>query len=140
MKVVLLENIRGIGRVGDVKEVNDGYARNFLFPRHAARPVTEGILKDVASAKAKKIEAVAMAKDQAQELAKTLAGTRVELTAKASEKGKLFAAITHVTLNGREFTLPEPIKTTGEHPVVLDIADGISAKITVVVTIGRSLL
>ena len=44
MKVVLLDNIKGIGRVGDVKEVSDGYARNFLVPRKLARGVTEGIL------------------------------------------------------------------------------------------------
>jgi large subunit ribosomal protein L9 len=137
MKVVLLTNIRGIGHVSDIKEVNDGYARNFLFPRKAARPVTDGILKEVATTKAQKLQAATQSRDQAQALAKTLSGTRVELTGKASPKGKLFAAITQVTIDGRTFTLPEPIKTTGEHPVLLELTDGITASVTVVVTAER---
>lgn len=133
-KVILLQNIRGIGQVGDVKDVNDGYARNFLFPRKAAKPLTEGTLKDVNATKAKKLEIQAMAQKETQELAQQLTGTTIELTGKASEKGKLFAAISEVTAAGHTFKLPEHIKTTGDHPVVLELAHGISASVTVRVT------
>ena len=137
MKVILLDNIRGIGHIGDIKEVNDGYARNFLFAQGKAKPATAGIIKDVASLKAKKLQTVTLAHEQAQELAAQLSGSRIELTGKANAKGTLFAAIPEVTINGRVFPLPKPIKTIGEHPIVLELTDGISASVTVVVTPGR---
>lgn len=134
MKVILLQHIRGIGRVGDIKDVNDGYARNFLFPRQAAKPATDGIVKEVTAAKAKKLELADMHRQELQALAKELTGTRVELSRKANQKGTLFAAIPDITVNGRVFALPEPIKNTGEHPVSLKLGDGVSADVTVVVT------
>lgn len=134
MKVILLSNIRGIGHVGDIKEVSDGYARNFLFPKGAAKPATEGIIKDVSAGKAKKLEVAAMARHQIQELATALSNTRVSLSGKANQKGTLFAAIGEVTINGRTFRLPEPIKSTGEHPVLLKLAEGITTEIIVIVT------
>lgn len=134
MKVILLENIRGIGQVGDIKEVSDGYARNFLLARGKAKPATEGIIKEVSATKNKKLELAAMAQSQLRELAANLSGKRVELTGKANQKGTLFAAIPEVTIDGRAFKLPEPIKTTGDHPVVIELGSGVTADIVVVVT------
>ena len=134
MKVVLLDNVRGIGRVGDVKEVSDGYARNFLLPNRKAKPATEGIIKEVLATRAQKIQVASMARQQLQELAATLSGTRVELSGKANQKGTLFAAIPEVTIDGRIFRLPEPLKTVGNHSVRLELAGDITADIIVVVS------
>jgi large subunit ribosomal protein L9 len=146
MKVVLLDNIKGIGQVGDIKDVSDGYARNFLFPRNAARSASEGVLKDVQTLKLKKLQELALAKDKAQELATKLAGIQLELTGKANDKGTLFAGIeahhvadavtsaAGVKISPDMVKLPEHIKTVGEHQVVLELADGVTASVTVVVT------
>ncbi|HUO75313.1 MAG TPA: 50S ribosomal protein L9 [Candidatus Paceibacterota bacterium] len=134
MKVLLLDNVRGIGKVGDVKDVADGYARNFLLKRNLARAATDGTIRDAAQFISKKREAVAMVQAEAQELAAKLTGTTVEISGKANEKGTLFAAISSITIDGATFELPEHIKTTGNHPVTLRLAEGVTADITVSVT------
>ena len=149
MRVVLLDNIKGIGQVGDIKDVSDGYARNFLFPRRAARPASVGILKDVQTLKLKKLQEFALAKDKAQELATKLAGMKIELTGKANDKGTLFAgieahhvadaitAVAGVNISADTVKLPEHIKTVGEHQVILELTDGVTASVTVVVIAER---
>jgi large subunit ribosomal protein L9 len=134
MRVVFINNVKGIGRVGDVKNVNDGYARNFLLPRGLARPVSEGLLKDVEATKTQKLEAAEMAQHEVEALAADISGTRVELSSKANAKGTLFAAIPEIMIKGRKFTLPVPIKTTGDHPVVLELTPDITASIVVSVS------
>lgn len=137
MKVILLTNIRGIGHVGDIKDVSDGYARNFLFPKGAAKPATEGIVKEVTTVRTKKLELAAMQHQELRDLAASLSGTRVELTGKANKQGTLFAAIPEVTVGGRHFKLPEPLKTIGDHAISIELADGVSTNIIVVVSAGK---
>lgn len=134
MKVVLLDNVRGIGQVGDVKDVSDGYARNFLLRKGLARAATVGSINDVALHASKKREALALAHQEAERLAVKLTGTVVPITGKANEQGTLFASISRVTVDGTTFELPEHIKTTGDHPVTLRLADGVTADILVRVT------
>lgn len=146
MKVVLLDNIKGVGQVGDVKDVNDGYARNFLFPRKAARPATDGILKDIQALKAKKLQFAALRHQEAVELCGKLAGTRVELSAKANEQGTLFAGVEahHVAralsatagiqIPDEAVRLTDHIKNVGDHTVTVELAEGATCDITVAVT------
>src|SRR5690349_6749080 len=94
MKVILLDNIRGVGQVGDVKDVSDGYARNFLLPNGKAKAASAGALKDVDAIKGKRLAALAVARTEAEAAAAKLSGTVIELTGKANEQGTLFAAIT----------------------------------------------
>ena len=145
MKVILLDNIRGIGQIGDIKEVNDGYARNFLFPRKLGRPASAGVAKDIESMKAKKLEALALTKTQSEELAQKLTGMAIVLQGKSNEKGKLFSAITpadvahavsreagvHIPPDAVE--LDEHLKTIGEHSVHINLSGNISAPITVTI-------
>jgi large subunit ribosomal protein L9 len=93
MKVVFLNNVRGIGRVGDVKEVNDGYARNFLFPRKLGKPATEGVVREAATLRARKLEAHSMEKTHAEALADRISGLTIVVHGKANDKGTLFSAI-----------------------------------------------
>jgi len=146
VKVVLLDNIKGLGRVGDVKGVSDGYARNKLFPFKLARPATEGIIRDVESIKAKKLQAASLAHQEAQALAEKLTGARIELSGPANAQGKLFAGIeaeaiaqalskvAGVHINASMIQLEEHIKTIGEYPVLVTLADNVTVPITVVVS------
>lgn len=145
MKVILLENIRSLGQVGDVKDVNDGYARNFLIPRQLARVATAGAAKDVESMKAKKLEAARIAGDEAKVLAEKLAGISVTVSGKASSQGTLFAAIESneladaiskaagVQVTPEQLHPHDHLKTVGEHEVGLELADGVTADVKIVI-------
>lgn len=145
MKVVLLADVKGHGKKGEVVEASDGYARNFLLPRKLAEVATADVLNNLKG----KNEAAAYHKQQeieaAKETAKKLEGAKVVLKGKAGDNGKLFGKITnqnvadaikmqlHVVLDKRKVVLPDGIKTTGETTVELKIYPEISAKITVLV-------
>jgi large subunit ribosomal protein L9 len=145
MKVVLLDNIKGIGQVGDVKDVSDGYARNFLFPRKLGKPASDGAAKEAEAMKAKKLEALSMAKAQSEELAKKLEGIAVVLQGKSNEKGKLFSAITAadiatelskeagVHIAPESIVLKEHLKTIGEHTVRISLSGGVTADVNVTI-------
>lgn len=146
MRVVLLDNIKGIGRVGDIKDVNDGYARNFLLPRKLAKPVTPGVLSDVEAVKAKKLEALSLKEQEAKELAQKLNGSTVEVSGRANGQGTLFAGIEekHVAhalsaaagihIAPESVRMGGHIKMLGEHPVTIELAEGVTATVTVVVS------
>jgi large subunit ribosomal protein L9 len=137
MKVIFLDNVKGIGQVGDVKEVSDGYARNFLFPRKLGKPASAGAAKEAETMKAKKLEALSIAKAQSEELAKKLSGIAVVLKGKANEKGKLFSAITAadvatelskeagIHIAPEAVVLKEHLKTIGEHTVSIALSGGL---------------
>lgn len=143
MKVVLLADVKGHGKKGDVVEASDGYARNFLFPRGLAKEATKSALNEVQS----KNEAKAYHKEQeilaAKETAAKLEGKKVELKSKAGDNGKLFGKITnqnvadaikyqlHVVVDKRKVQIPDGIKTIGSHEVEVKVYPEISAKITV---------
>lgn len=93
MKVILLENIKGIGRVGDVKEVNDGYARNFLIPRRLGKPASAGALQEAQTLKSKKLESADLEREQSVAMAAKLNGITIEMHGKANQKGTLFSGI-----------------------------------------------
>lgn len=145
MKVVLLTDVKGHGKKGDVVEASDGYARNFLLPKKMAEIATADVLNNIKG----KNEAAAYHKEQeilaAKEAAAKLEGKKIVLIGKAGDNGKLFGKITnqnvadavkmqlHYVIDKRKVVLPDGIKTTGETMVELKIYPEISAKITVVV-------
>lgn len=146
MKVILLDNIRGVGRVGDVKDVSDGYAKNFLLPRGKARPASADAVQGIAALKASRDAAAAMERTEAEAAARNIAGTVVRLTGRANPKGTLFAARTAadvadalaaqtgVRITPEQVGLSDHLKTVGDHSVTLELADGITADITVTIT------
>lgn len=143
MKVVLLADVKGHGKKGDVVEASDGYARNFLLPKGLAKEATKGVLNEVKG----KNEAKAYHKEQeiiaAKEAAAKLEGQKVTLKAKAGDNGKLFGKVTnqnvadaikyqlHIVVDKRKVVLPDGIKSTGAHEVEIKVYPNISAKITV---------
>ncbi len=143
MKVVLLDNIKGVGQVGDIKEVSDGYGRNFLLPRGLGKRVTDGVIKEVAGLKIKKLQLQALAHTQSVELAATLAGTTVTLQGKANEKGTLFSSVSEadiaeqlskqagVHIPASAIAIEGHIKSIGSHAAQVRLADDVSTDITV---------
>ncbi len=143
MKVILLENIKGVGRMGDVKNVADGYGRNFLLARGMAKIATEQNMKEVESLK-KKAEASEKIKvEKAQELAERIKDTVIEIERKANEKGTLFDGIEKKDLAAAlqsklglqieedMVKLEEPIKSIGKHTLDLELAPEIKTQIVV---------
>ncbi len=145
MKVVLLMDVKGHGKKGDVVEASDGYARNFLLPKKMAEIATADVLNNLKG----KNEAAAYHKQQeiekAKEIAASLEGAKVVLSGKAGDNGKLFGKITnqnvadaikfqlHHVIDKRKIVLPDGIKTIGETTVEVKVYPEISAKITVLV-------
>jgi large subunit ribosomal protein L9 len=146
MKVIFLQNVRGVGQIGDAKDVADGYARNFLLPRKLAKSATQASLKEVEALKAKREIVAGQEREQAQGIADKLKDVSIELTGKANEKGTLFAAIsakdiiqrvahdTGVHLEPDMVVIEEHhLKTIGEYDITIKLAPDVIAQIKVII-------
>lgn len=94
MKLILLSDIDTLGKKGDLVDVSDGYARNFLLPRHKAIKATTGALDQAEKLRASRDEADRIAKEEAERTASQLTGVRVVIAAQAGDEGKLYGSIT----------------------------------------------
>jgi large subunit ribosomal protein L9 len=145
MKVILLDDVAKVGRRGEVRDVSDGYARNFLIPKKLALSASAGNLKNLehikqqADAKANRI------KGDAQGLQQRIEALIYEERRQASEEGKLFGSVTShdiadflaragVKVERRRITLDEPIKTLGETTVTVRLHADVTAQLRVSVT------
>lgn len=144
MKVLLCEDVERLGWLGDVVEVKEGYARNYLLPQGIAKVATDGNLKAIAKEKAKRAEQRISARKRLEEAAKAVEGAEAVVAARANEQGVLFGSVTerHIGSNLREqgfevadevVELPEHIKHVGTHSVTLRFADAVTATVSVVV-------
>jgi large subunit ribosomal protein L9 len=144
MKVILKHDVKGLGREGDVKDVKDGYARNFLFPTGAAVKADTGAMKNWERHREEREERDRAEREQAEAAAERVRELKVEVAVKSGEKGRLFGAVTNrdiAELIGREgieidrhaIHLREPIKTLGDHRVEVRLTHGIEVPITVTV-------
>lgn len=143
MKVILKKDVRALGKTGEVKEVADGYARNYLFPRGLAIEATAGNLKVIADRKEHEIKKELKDEDDAKRLAAKLDGSAIDFKTKAGEGGRLFGSITakdvaeeiqrifRVEIDKRKLEIDDTIKTMGSHPVKLHLYKGVVAEITV---------
>ena len=145
MKVILQQDVRGQGKKGQMIEVAEGYARNFLLPRKLAVPATADAMNTMRlQEKAKKAEE-ARQKAEAQAVAEKLKGAVVKLTAKAGANGKLFGAVTSkevsdalqsqhgIELAKNKIVMEEPIKSYGSYELKAKLGFEISGTIDVVV-------
>ena len=134
MKIILTENIRGLGQIGEAKEVKSGYARNFLMPRGLAILATTESLKRVGELKEKKALAVKEEIERMKEVAGKLKDFRLIIEAKGDEKGNLYAAVNSKKISealrgrgievGSEFILiSEPVKKLGLHSALFKYYD-----------------
>lgn len=142
MKVILTEEIRGLGSRGDVVTVKEGYARNYLFPKKYAREATAGNLKVVEQQKHKWALLAQEEKTVAQSAASKVNGTRISIHKRVGESGTLYGSVTSheiadaLTAKGfevdkRRIELTHPLKSLGEHEVEIRLHRDVFATITV---------
>jgi large subunit ribosomal protein L9 len=143
MKVILREDVKGLGAAGEVKDVADGYARNYLIPRRLAVPATPAALKEVAAQQAAAARRQAQREAEARALAARLANMTLTLRARVGAQGRLYGAVTAADIAdalGRELGVPfdrrrlvleEPIRELGTHTVPVHLARDITASLTV---------
>ncbi|MBQ6815768.1 MAG: 50S ribosomal protein L9 [Clostridia bacterium] len=142
MKVILLADVKGQGKKGDLCNVSDGYARNFLFPKNLAVEANNASLAELKSREDAKAHHIQEEKAAATELANKLQDKRISITAKAGANGKLFGAVTSkeitaavkntldIQLDKKKLTVAD-IKSYGEYTAEIKLYNGITAKFTV---------
>lgn len=145
MKVILLQKVPKIGDIDDIVEVTDGYARNFLFPKHLAVQASPKNLNDVKAQKLKKTKETETDLKEQQVLAERLDGLTIDIKEKASDKGLLYAAIGPVRilseLKKKGFKIEKsqvemvPIKSAGEFDISIHLRHGLEATINVSVSV-----
>ena len=145
MKVILLSELKGKGGEGDIVEVADGYANNYLFPQKIAVAATKGNLKQLEQRKHNIAKREAARIEEAQALKAALDDLSVKVEARVGEEGVLFGSITaamiadafkeaeDIEIDRKRIDLKNPIKTAGKHEVVVSIYRDIKSNLTVVV-------
>ena len=145
MKVILLEDVENLGKKYDVKEVADGFARNFLFPKNLVKIADKDSLKWLESQKVNMEKNAEEQLKQAQELASKLDGYEVIIAVPVGAEGQLFSSISTQKIADKigelgfkvkksQIELAEPIKDQGEYPVKLKLEHNLEVEIKVIVT------
>lgn len=145
MKVVLMQDIMGVGRRNDVKDVADGYAYNFLLPKKLAKIATAELIEKAQTEKANQVARKGEIKENLKEIAQKIANLTLKFKAKVSEQGHLYAGITEkdiaekleleakVEIVKKNIKMEKHIKELGEHTVEIRLSDDIIVKIKVIV-------
>lgn len=144
MKVILLEDVRHLGRKGDTKDISEGYGRNFLIPKKLAVIATDAVMQDVAQKKAREEKEIAGEQQRWAEAAKKMGDITLSFKMKMGEKGKTFGSVSSakitealhkasIVVEKEWIELEDPIKTTGEHAIIVRFPHEIAAKIKIVV-------
>lgn len=143
MRLILLSNVADLGKKGDLVEVADGFARNYLLPKKKAMLATDGALDQAQKLRAAREQAEKVAKDEAERVASQLAGVRVVLAAQAGDEGKLYGSVsaadvtegikkfTGVTLDRSVLELRVPIKAIGLHEVWVKLHADVEFPVTI---------
>ncbi len=146
MKVVLLADVQGRGKKGELVNVSDGYARNFLFPRKLAKEANAQAMSELKNAEQARLHKIEVEKAAAQEAADKINGKTLKLSAKAGQGGRLFGSITAkeiseelkksygLQVDKRKIELSSDIKSFGTFECEVKLYTGISAKIFVMVS------
>lgn len=143
MKIVLLQDVKDLGKKGDLVNASDGYARNFLFPRNLAVEATAGKLKEIEDKKSSEKNRKEKEQKAAKELADRISKLEISFKTKAGENGKLFGSITgkdvadaikaqhKIEIDKKKVVLHDAIKALGTYQVEIKVYPEISAKINI---------
>ena len=143
MKVILLQDVKGKGKKGQMLEVSDGYARNFMLPKKIAIEATPDAINTMRMNDKAAAEKAAKERSEAMEISKKLRELTVTVTAKGGGAGKLFGSVTNqeiadalkaatgITLDKRKIVIADPIKNVGTYTVTCKLGYEISAPLTV---------
>jgi large subunit ribosomal protein L9 len=145
VRVVLKKDVQGVGRAGDVKDVADGYGKNFLVPRGLAIEATAGELKRVAQERVTAKAKQSRVHGEAEALAARLAGTTLVFRLRSGEQGKTFGSVTNrdiadalrreagIEVDRTKIHLEEPLRGIGTHHVEVRLLSDVRAKVTVAI-------
>ncbi len=146
MKVILLQDVKGTGKKGELVEVSDGFARNFLLPKKAAKKATAQAMSELKNAEESKAFKIEEEKKAANASKAVLEGKVLNIKAKAGQNGKLFGSVTakeisaelkkqfNIAIDKRKITLDSDIKTFGSYKAQVKLYTGIVATVNVVVS------
>ena len=144
MQVILIQNVAGIGKIDDVKDVSEGYARNFLFAKNLAMSATPKVIADLKIRQNKKVKDHEMELREQQSLADKLDGWELLLKEKVSKGEALYAAVGPQKVSealaqsgfkiNKDQILLKPIKETGEYKAKIKFPHGLEAKISIIIT------
>ncbi len=145
MKVILLQDVKGQGKKGDLINASDGYARNFLLPRKLAKEADAGSIKQIEIQKESEAFHIAEEKRKAEETRAFLSGKSIRFKTTGGADGRLYGAVTAkdvsekigselgLDIDKRLITISDTIKTTGEYTVRIKLFQGISAELKLIV-------
>ncbi|OIO49323.1 MAG: 50S ribosomal protein L9 [Parcubacteria group bacterium CG1_02_42_13] len=141
MKIILLQDVRGVGRKYDVKEVSDGYARNFIIPRKLGKVATSETLRELKTQKENWEKQIAVLDDRLKKLQGALTDKPLIFKLKLGENQKAFGSVSKKDIEEKlresdknlsfEVNLNQPIKTLGEHQVKINLNGGVSGNIKI---------
>ncbi|MFA5146687.1 MAG: 50S ribosomal protein L9 [Candidatus Omnitrophota bacterium] len=142
MKVILVEDIDRLGKMGDVVTVKEGYARNFLIPKKKAKEATPGNMKLLETLKKKAAEVERKKMEEMKALADKISGLSLTIGAAAGEEDKLFGSVTtdaianalnaeHIVIDKKDIILDEPIKKLGVYQVIVKVHPEVKANLRV---------
>lgn len=146
MKVILLQDVKALGKKGEIVNVNDGYARNFILPKKLGLEATGKNLNDLKLQKANEEKVAQQLLDDAKELANKIEAGKVELTIKVGENGRTFGSISTKEISiavkeqmgydvdKKKIQLKDAIKTLGTHMVAVKLHAKVTAELKVIVT------
>jgi len=145
MKVILLEDIKNLGKKYDIKEVSIGYAKNYLFPNKLAKPATSDVISQIENLKQKSKEKELELINYLKEIARLINERTIEFTLKADKTGVIFGSVNKemilkalrehklITKERVDVLLDHPLKSLGEHKVKIDLKKGITAELKIII-------
>ena len=146
MEVILLQDVKSLGKKGEIVKVNDGYARNFVLPKKLGVEANTKNLNDLKLQKANEVKVAKEKLEEAKELAKKIEEKSVTLSIKSGEGGKTFGSVStkeiaaalksqlSLEVDKKKMLLDEPIRTLGTHIVKIKVHKEVTASLTVKVT------
>lgn len=146
MKIILTQDVKKLGKKGDIMEVAEGYARNFLLPQKLATAATNSNLNQISQQKTAEADRAKRLLEEARLLAAQIAKITVVIVAKAGEGGRLFGAVTtkdiadamkqqhKLDIDRRKIDMPDPVKNIGEHTASLKLHPEVSVNLQLKIT------
>ncbi len=142
MKIILRDNVDGLGRRGEIVEVADGYSRNYLIPQGLAMRATAGAEREAEAMRRVEEQRDSKSRDAANALAQRIGATPMTIAARASEEGRLFGSVgvseiigaaehAGIQIDRHVVQMDEPIKTLGDHSVTLELHPDVKMAISV---------
>ena len=146
MKVLLLEDVKGQGKKGEIVKVSDGYAKNYLIPRKLAKEATDAVMNELKAKEESRLHKIAVERAEARALADRIGAMNVVIRQQAGAGGKFYGSVTAkeiseelkkqygIELDKRKIQVPEPIKTFGKYELDVKYYQDVTGKINLIVT------